>query len=87
MSLQAQLVIGPYRANAKPHLEGGVAHSFFIVCDAALSGDCLLPALVHRTFACRSASLWTASSSARQTAHLSVSISTMATKHLPGLHA
>ena len=26
MSLQAQLVIGPYRANAKPHLEGGVAH-------------------------------------------------------------
>ena len=26
MSLQAQPVIGPYRANAKPHLEGGVAH-------------------------------------------------------------
>ena len=49
-----------------------------------MSGDCLLPALVHRTFACMSASLWTASSSARQTAHLSVSMSTTATKHLPG---
>ena len=53
------------------------------VYDTASSGDCLLPALVHRTFACMSASLWTASSSARQTAHLSVSISTTATKHLP----
>ncbi len=50
-----------------------------------MSGDCLLPALVHRTFACMSASLWTTSSSARQTAHLSVSISTAATKHLPDL--
>ncbi len=30
MSLQAQPVIDPYRANAKPHLEGGVVH-FFIV--------------------------------------------------------
>ena len=54
---------------------------------ATLSGDCLLPALVHRTFASMSASLWTTSSSARQTAHLSVSISTMATKHLPRLRA
>ena len=32
MSLEAQLVIGPYRAHAKPHLEGGVAHS----CDALI---------------------------------------------------
>ena len=38
-----------------------------------------------QTFACMSASLWTASSSARQTAHLSASMSTTATKHLPGL--
>ena len=27
MSLKAQLVIGPYRATTKPHLEGGVVHS------------------------------------------------------------
>ena len=56
-------------------------------CDATLSGDCLLPALLHRTFACMSASLWTTSSSARQTAHLSASMSTTATKHLPRLCA
>ena len=43
-----------------------------------------MPALVHRTSACQSASLWTASSSARQTTHLSASMSTKATKHLPG---
>ena len=49
-----------------------------------MSGDCLLPALLQWTSACMSASLWTASSSARQTAHLFVSISTTATKHLPG---
>ena len=55
-------------------------------CNTPLSGDCLLPALLHRTSACMSASLWTASSSARQTAHLSVSMSTTATKHLPDLH-
>ena len=54
------------------------------ISNERMSGDCLLPALVHRTFACMSALLWTASSSARQTAHLSVSISTTATKHLPG---
>ena len=43
-----------------------------------------MPALLQQTSACRSASLWTASSSARQTAHLSASMSTTATKHLPG---
>ena len=60
------------------------------VCNHPLSEDCLLPALVpdqksvgHRTPACQSASLWIMSSSARQTAHLSASMSTTATKHLP----
>ena len=48
-----------------------------------MSGECLLPALAQRTSACLSASLWTASSSTRQTVQLSVSISTTATKHLP----
>ena len=38
------------------------------------------PALVHWTFAWLSASLWTASSSVRQSAHLSISISTMGNK-------
>ena len=52
-----------------------------------MSGDCLLPALAQRTSACLSASLWTASGSARQTVQLSVSISTTATKHLPRLCA
>ena len=63
-----------------------------IFCNATSSGDCLLPALLpdqkgvgQQTSACQSASLWTASSSARQTAHLSASISTMTTKHLPDL--
>ena len=50
-----------------------------------MSGECLLPALAQRTSACLSASLWTASSSTRQTVQLSVSISTTATKHLPDL--
>ena len=59
-----------------------------------MSGDCLLPALLpdqkgvgQWTSACMSASLWTASSSARQTAHVSVSMSTTATKHLPDFRA
>ena len=64
-------------------LNAGLGILLMLQCDVPLSGDCLLPALLHRTFACMSASPWTASSSARQTAHLSASMSTTATKHLP----